>query len=29
MIAGTRGAIIPALRAARNSFPKCSRPVRM
>jgi hypothetical protein len=29
MIAGIREAIIPALRAARNSFPKCSRLVRM
>jgi hypothetical protein len=29
MIAGTREGITPALRAARNSFPKCSRLVRM
>jgi hypothetical protein len=29
MIAATREAITPALRAARNSFPKCSRLVRM
>ena len=29
MIAGIREAITPALHAARNSFPKCSRLVRM